>query len=173
MLDLNIITALQVPEGNIAQISIGDNVIWTKPEQMVYLFKDGDQYTDITGGWRYSTSFYYDSNNSNKGTVNIGTTITCKTSTGQCAFATTQNKIDLTKYKNIIVTATDAGSKPCEIALTASTGSVKGRAVACMKISLGENILPIPTDLTEPYYICVGTAGGETVVVTSVALEKK
>lgn len=137
---------------------------------VVYLFKDGNQYTDITGGWINNTGFTFNSSNAAAGTVSIGQTIQCKTGTGKSSYASTAQKIDVSGYSSIVVHASDRGSKTYELALMPSTGNMADKAVAFKSLTVERNVLPI--NLTGAYYICVGTAGGETIEVTQIYLER-
>ena len=71
------------------------------------LFKNGDQFESITGGWVQANYQVYGSENSDAGTLTIGDTIDITANGGQCCkSARTNNKIDLTNYNTITVTGT-------------------------------------------------------------------
>lgn len=66
-----------------------------------YLFNNGDQCTDITGGWEQNRNFRYSAYTKNYGYVNISHVINVRGNSSDCAIASTVNKIDLTGYSKI------------------------------------------------------------------------
>ena len=133
------------------------------------LFDNGNQYIDITGGWTNNTGFMYNSGNTGKGTVTIDASIRCVAGSSKSAYASTVKKVNLSGYKNITVTATDLGSKSYELVIMPIVGYMNTSAVAYATLTSAITTLPI--SLEGEYYICVGTAGDESVEVTSVVLE--
>ena len=89
----------------------------------IYLFNAGNQYTDVTGGWKnavVNVGIY-----GNSGTATIGNVINV-TATSGAQGARTVNKIDLTKYKSIYFTRTKNGGDSNAYSHLAVTSAASG-----------------------------------------------
>ena len=124
----------------------------------LWLFKDGDQFTENTGGWHSRPDFIYRSNLTPNGTVTIGNTISMQAGGGQSATAWTVNKIDLTQYKTLSVIADKAsGSQDINI-MPASATQIENQAVAYTKIeTAGETTLDV-SNISGEYYVVFAVA---------------
>ena len=124
----------------------------------LWLFKDGDQFTQNTGGWHSRPDFIYRSNLTPNGTVTIGNTISMQAGGGQSATAWTVNKIDLTQYKTLSVIADNAsGSQDINI-MPASATQIENQAVAYTRIeTAGETTLDV-SNISGEYYVVFAVA---------------
>ena len=132
------------------------------------LYSAGDECTSITGGWESawtSGSFY-----TTKGTLTKNSdSMTVSTSgTTQSIFAKTVNKIDISGYTTLTVTASAAKGK-----FGLSTGdawNVGDDMLASANPANGEATLDISTVEDGEYYICMYIAGGNAVRYSEVKL---
>ena len=136
----------------------------------LWLFKDGDQFTENTGGWHSRPDFIYRSNLTPNGTVTIGNTISMQAGSGQSATAWTVNKIDLTQYKTLSVIADKAsGSQDINI-MPASATQIENQAVAYTKIeTAGETTLDV-SNISGEYYVVFAVAVNRSYSVSEAKL---
>ena len=136
----------------------------------LWLFKDGDQFTENTGGWHSRPDFIYRSNLTPNGTVTIGNTISMQAGSGQSATAWTVNKIDLTQYKTLSVIADKAsGSQDINI-MPASATQIENQAVAWTRIeTAGETTLDV-SNISGEYYVVFAVAVNRSYSVSEAKL---
>lgn len=136
----------------------------------LWLFKDGDQFTENTGGWHSRPDFIYRSNLTPNGTVTIGNTISMQAGSGQSATAWTVNKIDLTQYKTLSVIADKAsGSQDINI-MPASATQIENQAVAWTRIeTAGKTTLDV-SNISGEYYVVFAVAVNRSYSVSEAKL---
>ena len=136
----------------------------------LWLFKDGDQFTENTGGWHSRPDFIYRSNLTPNGTVTIGNTISMQAGSEQSATAWTVNKIDLTQYKTLSVIADKAsGSQDINI-MPASATQIENQAVAWTRIeTAGETTLDV-SNISGEYYVVFAVAVNRSYSVSEAKL---
>lgn len=123
-----------------------------------YLYNNGDECTDITGGWVvcqwYSGAPLYSSGckkNSKSLSAIAGTTY------GSVGFAT-KNKIDMTRASTIRITA--AVTRECYFAVSAYNTNVKNREAVLVTATKSGTIELDVSALTGSYYVCFGEDAG-------------
>lgn len=116
-----------------------------------YYFKDGEQYTDITGGW--STDGW-----NNSGTATIGSTIAVSSpGASQSAVVSTKNTVDLTDAKTLYFDSPNgANGYSSGYLCVTSEKSVATEAdiKASVAIKAGRGSLDV-SSLSGKYYICL------------------
>lgn len=136
----------------------------------LWLFKNGDQFIENTGGWHSRPDFIYRPNLTPNGTVTIGNTISMRAGGGQSATAWTVNKIDLTQYKTLsVITDRESGSQDINI-MPASATQIENQAVAYARINdPGETILDV-SDISGEYYVVFAVAVNRSYSVSEAKL---
>lgn len=136
----------------------------------LWLFKNGDQFTENTGGWHSRPDFIYRPNLTPDGTVTIGNTISMQAGSGESATAWTVNKIDLTQYKTLSVIADKAsGSQDINIMPTSAT-QIENQAVAWTRIeTAGETTLDV-SSISGEYYVVFAVAANRSYSVSEAKL---
>lgn len=136
----------------------------------LWLFKDGDQFTENTGGWHSRPDFIYRPNLTPDGTVTIGNTISMQAGSGESATAWTVNKIDLTQYKTLSVIADNAsGSQDINI-MPASATQIENQAVAWTRIeAAGKTTLDV-SSISGEYYVVFAVAVNRSYSVSEAKL---
>lgn len=136
----------------------------------LWLFKDGDQFTENTGGWHSRPDFIYRSNLTPNGTVSIGDTISMQAGSGQSATAWTIKKIDLTQYRTLSVTSNrESGSQDVNI-MPASATQIESQAVAWTRINnAGETTLDV-SDISGEYYVVFAVAVNRSYAISEAKL---
>ena len=117
----------------------------------IYLFKAGNQYTDVTGGWKNAVVNAGSYGNSGKAT--IGDVINV-TATSGAQGASTVNKIDLTKYKSIIFKRTKKGGDSAAYSSLAVTSAASGDVDTIRVAASHSSPLDIAS-ISGKYYIMV------------------
>ena len=132
-----------------------------------YYFKNGDQCTDITGGWT-SDGYTYGSYAMRAGT--IGDKITISTTEAVSASVVgTVNAVDITDISKLYVTVDSLTSGY-------TSGYIKVCTDKSATVSAKETTLSVGTveldvsDITGEHYICIVTVGGNTIPNTEVVI---
>lgn len=128
------------------------------------LFVDGNQYTNITGGWD-DNSYYYYGDSYTKVEPTIGNTISLAAdyrTVGDCCIAGTQNPIDLRNRNKICIDVISTTGN-CYIAVTNSNRNLYlSNTIAAASLSLGTVELDV-SSINESYYIAVFVVSSSTV----------
>lgn len=118
-----------------------------------YYFKDGDQYTDITGGWAKI---------GDGGTVSVGEVLSVKaqyySSGASSACVGTVNKVDLTNVKTLYFDSPSGQSGDAYgayLRIADDTSSVRTKQFT----AAGQHSIDV-SDLTGEYYLHLGTTSG-------------
>lgn len=141
-------------------------------EWVTYLFNRGAQCTNITGGWARS-GLYVSSSCKNTGSVSVDNTISLSSTSGNCAFATTVNKVNLADYNKIFVRCDVVESINVFIGTTNSGVYTDGLTKYFSYDGSGSNktIEFDIADYDETYYISLGGANGRSCTVYSIWVE--
>ena len=127
---------------------------------ITYLFKDGETYDSLTGGWQ--------------GTVNTEKqALQLTASAGKTANVWTQNKVDLTDYSSVSVKSESNVSIGLSIIIASAIGSTSGQ-VATANISGSESELSLDISaITGEYFVWLSAYSekGSTRYVYEVSLE--
>ena len=143
------------------------------------LYKNGDEYENITGGWIGTPKKYDSASNAVEATITRGsTTITMKPNGDGGCLVHTANKIDLTNYSKLIfdgkVSGATAYASLANMRVWSDFGTYQtSNAVATASLqyhSNGEVTLDV-SKLTGSYYIGFGLHASGTVVMRSMHLE--
>ena len=148
-----------------AYIRKGSNWIQFSKSRL-YLYKAGNEYKDITGGWSIGVHEVVDGLGTVTKKENYVQLITGNNSgdiyKDDCPFAT-NNKVNLESYHKIYAEFTNISSNVFALLLKVSNsrglGSTNQAAVTLTKGSAGTNqtlVLGIPDGLTSPKYVVVG-----------------
>ena len=163
---------------------------------ITYLFNDGDQFTDMTGGWSNSIDdevadgWERDGNVApapeNGGAISIGTSMVLNVTIGPninyqgAAAVGTRNKIDLagrTKIKamcNLVFKGT-AGYPKARLAINSSLITPQGLPIAFVDIPEGSNTVELDVShISDPNHIIIGGISGDngyTLTITQVTIE--
>lgn len=120
-----------------------------------YYFKDGEQYTDVTGGWT-STDW------NNTGTVNVGDTIVLSGSSTTTAKIATANTVDLTDVKKIWFDSPNGANGQAYggyLVVTKSKSIATEEVVATVAINTAGTGSVDVSGLSGKYYICLYASG--------------
>lgn len=124
----------------------------------LWLFKDGNQYTGITGGWSGDSFSYY---GYAKGTITAGNVLSCTTSSSsQIAYIGTNNKVDLTHINTLyfdVRTAASAG-----LYISDGYNVATANFAAQKSATVGTNSLDV-TNVTGEWIVFVGGRSSEAV----------
>lgn len=135
-----------------------------------YLFNNGDQCIDITGGWEQNKNFKLESLGSNSGFVQITDIIYIlgQTDVFYPGIASTVNKVDLTNYNKINIKS----DTPCYLSNAFSIMKDYGYLVdAVLSSTLSEDETIDISKIKGKNYICFSTRGTENpITVRSVQL---
>ena len=136
----------------------------------LWLFKNGDQFSENTGGWHSRPEFVYRENLDPDGKVTIGGTISLQADRDSSATVWTIKKIDLTQYKTLSVIADNAsGSQDINI-MPASATQIENQAVAYTKIeTAGETTLDV-SNISGEYYVVFAVAVNRSYSVSEAKL---
>ena len=145
------------------------------------LFNDGDQFTDMTGGWSNVAPAP-----ENGGAISIGTSMVLNVTIGPninyqgAAAVGTRNKIDLagrTKIKamcNLVFKGT-AGYPKARLAINSSLITPQGLPIAFVDIPEGSNTVELDVShISDPNHIIIGGISGDngyTLTITQVTIE--
>lgn len=139
----------------------------------LWLFKDGKQYTDLTGGWEDGTGYVYEANT--KTPVNYNTSININSNTNTDAIAKTVNKIDLTDIASIkfILTESDSSNnnKKLLAIMSNDSGSIATENIAsidCGSASVGSVISLDVSGITGKHYVLFATTNERAFSVNNV-----
>lgn len=139
----------------------------------LWLFKDGNQYTDATGGWEDGINYVYET--SAQTPVNYNTSIHLNSNVSTDAIAKTVNKIDLTDIASIKFTLTASDSSNNNKKLLAIMSNDSGRIVTeniasidCGSASVGSVISLDVSGITGKYYVLFATTNERTFSVNNV-----
>lgn len=139
----------------------------------LWLFKDGNQYTDLTGGWEDGINYVYES--SAQTPVNYNTSIHLNSNVSTDAIAKTVNKIDLTDIASIKFTLTASDSSNNNKKLLAIMSNDSGRiateniaSIDCGSASVGSVISLDVSGITGKYYVLFATTNERTFSVNNV-----
>lgn len=150
--------------GQVETVSI-DYTLW--------LFRDGNQYTDVTGGWEDGTGYIYESNS--KTPVTYDTSINLNSQINTDAIAKTVNKIDLTDIASIKFTLTASDSSNNNKKLLAIMANDSGRIateniafIDCGSASVGSVISLDVSGITGKHYVLFATTNERTFTVNNV-----
>ena len=139
----------------------------------LWLFKDENQYTDVTGGWENGTNYIYESNS--KMPVTYNASINLNSNVGTDAIAKTVNKIDLTDIVSIKFTLTASDSSNKDKKLLAIMSNNSGRIatentafIDCGSASVGSVISLDVSGITGKYYVLFATTNERTFSVNNV-----
>lgn len=110
-----------------------------------YYFKNGEQYTDITGGW---TTAGYD----NLGTATAGSTIVVSASGGETARIGTANSVDLTNVKKLWFDSPNGSNGYSSGYLCVTSSKSSSSFAAYVAVNAGRGSLDV-SSLSGKYYI--------------------
>lgn len=158
-----LISAKQYINGELANVPtmIYKNGEWVSLETKRYLYKRGDECTDITGGWSATTLVYGgDGSAYMMGTVRKNTDsilLDCSSSGQYQASVGTLKKIDVTNVSKLYLECTSVATVSngyYDFGLITGAGNLKNVAVARAKIVYGEASLDV-SNITGSYYVFV------------------
>lgn len=139
----------------------------------LWLFRDGNQYTDATGGWEDGTGYIHESYT--KTPVTYDTSINLNSQTNTDAIAKTVNKIDLTDIASIKFTLTESDSSHNNKKLLAIMSNDSGRIatdniafIDCGSASVGSVISLDVSGITGKHYVLFSTTNERTFSVNDV-----
>ena len=137
----------------------------------LWLFDNGDQFTENTGGWYKRTDVPYRVGMATTGTTTIDDTISVSAGGGVSSSAWTQSLIDLTNYKTLTCTSTKTGGADQDLAIMPASGakSIEASHVASMIIRSGTNNLDV-SSLDGKYYVVFSAANGRSFDISSAKL---
>ena len=125
-----------------------------------YYFRDGEQYTDITGGWKTDG---WD----NHGTVAVGTTVVADGTGGQIAKVGTADTVDLTGVSKLWFDS-PSGGNGYNYGYFCVTGEKSvGHVAASAMVYAGRNSLDV-SGLSGAYHICLYSPAGSYADVSAV-----
>lgn len=133
-------------------------------EWVVFLYNEGDERTDLTGGWSATATKPSTSGSDpivpsvTKGSESITISVTSGYPNYRIGYLTSAYKIDLTNYNKLIVNVT-ALSIHCYVYVSNSKTSGYTPS-ASMELSVGSNVLDI-SSLSGSFYILIGMGGHE------------
>ena len=140
-------------------------------DYVLWLFDNGDQFTENTGGWYKRTDVPYRVGMATTGTTTIDDTISVSAGGGVSSSAWTQSLIDLTNYKTLTCTSTKIGGADQDLAIMPASGakSIEASHVASMVIRPGTNNLDV-SSLDGKYYVVFSAANGRSFDISSAKL---
>ena len=140
-------------------------------DYVLWLFDNGDQFTENTGGWYKRTDVPYRVGMATTGTTTIDDTISVSAGGGVSSSAWTQSLIDLTNYKTLTCTSTKTGGADQDLAIMPASGakSIEASHVASMVIRSGTNNLDV-SSLDGKYYVVFSAANGRSFAISSAKL---
>ena len=134
------------------------------------LYKGGNQYENITGGWEKSALTW--SGLPTNGSISYGEYLTVKANSGGYYDATTVNKLDLTEYSQLRYDiASDSASADHIVVIHQKESGVIWSSTPYWTASSNDGILPL-TGISGLYYISVLAMNNKTIKVGNIRLVK-
>ena len=125
----------------------------------VCLFKDGNQYTDVTGGWTVNGGYTHKLSGSNKptngGTATVSDVIYMKAGDGKSQSLSHTKMIDVTKYSKIEYVENTTGSVSSIYVTKNRTGNYSSITLAKISASPGDI-----SGISGEVYFVISTANG-------------
>lgn len=130
-----------------------------------YYFKNGEQYTDITGGW--STDGW-----GNSGTTTVDSTIVVSAFNNQLAVVSTKNTVDLSNAKKLWFDSPKGnnGSGNGYLCLTSAKSITSATIVTSVQINAGRGSVDV-SSLSGKYYICLYAQNSAYADISAVWME--
>lgn len=133
-------------------------------EWITYLYNNGDECTDLTGGWEATATKPSGSGSTavtptvKKDTNSITYSLTSGNGNYRIGYLVAVKSIDITNYSKITVNVTNFSISGGLIVSNSKTSGFQKTAV--MNFEVGRNVLDI-SSLSGSYYILIGTGGHE------------
>ena len=134
------------------------------------LYKGGNQYENITGGWKKSALTW--SGLPTNGSISYGEYLTVKANSGGYYDATTVNKLDLTEYSQLRYDiASDSATDDSIVVIHQKESGAIWSSTPYWTASSNDGILPL-TGISGLYYISVLAMNNKTIKVGNIRLVK-
>ena len=140
------------------------------------LYKNGNQYENITGGWKCNSDIKWHSM-SISGSIKYGEYLEVSVTGTACYNATTKNKIDMTEYSEIrydMAEDSDTDNDGVMFVHGITSGNIVGQNGNTPAIARSNNGVINLSGISGEYYIsiCVASYGSKTIKVGNIRLVK-